>query len=60
MRVSYVGPHDAVEVPDVGIAVRRNEPVDVPDADAEKLLRQPEAWEKVAAPKAPAKKGSDD
>jgi hypothetical protein len=59
MRVVYVGPHDAVEVPELGVAVRRDQPVEVLDGDAEALLAQ-DVWEAAPAAKAPAaKKGSD-
>lgn len=59
MRVKYVGPYDAVEVPELGVAVRRGEPFDLRDGDA-KLLLQQDTWEEVAPAKAPSKtKGSD-
>lgn len=57
MRVVYVGPHDAVEVPELGAVVRRGEPLDLLDGDAKLLLLQG-VWETAPAPKAPAvKKG---
>lgn len=40
MRIEYVGPHDAVEIPSVGVACRRGETVDVPDEVALNLTKQ--------------------
>lgn len=52
MRVVYNGPHDAVEVPELSIVVRRGEPVEVRDGDAKLLLLQ-DVWDE--APKTPDK-----
>lgn len=60
----YVGPHDEVDVPALGLAVKRGEPVEVTDPDVygkrpsgddlgSGLYAQPDNWEHV-----PAKKGS--
>jgi hypothetical protein len=40
MRVTYVGPFDGVEIPSLGIAVKRNETVDVPDDVGHDLVAQ--------------------
>lgn len=58
MRVVYNGPHDAVEVPELGLAVRRGEPVEVLDGDA-KLLLQQDVWDNAPAVKAPAARKGD-
>lgn len=55
MRVVYSGPHDAVEVPELGLVVRRGEPVEVLDGDAEQLLKQ-DVWDAAPTVKAPAAK----
>lgn len=34
MQVTYTGPYDEVEIPALGVVVKRGETVDVPDADA--------------------------
>lgn len=44
-KVVYVGPHDAVEVPALGLTVKRNEPVEVPKDEAASLLAQ-DTWAK--------------
>jgi len=61
MRVVYNGPYDVVEVPILGIVVRRGEPIEVRDGDAELLLQQ-DVWsevsdEAVSAKAAATKKG---
>jgi hypothetical protein len=46
MRLTYVGPHDAVEVqlPDGEfIVAERNKPVEIPDAVAKSLAKQ-DGW----------------
>jgi hypothetical protein len=40
MRVTYEGPHDAVEIPAAGLTVARGETVEVPDEIGASLLRQ--------------------
>lgn len=53
-RIKYVGPHDGVEVPSLGLTFTRGEPVEV-DADAAKsLLDQPDNYKSAGADK-PAK-----
>lgn len=56
MQVRYVGPFEAVIVPEVSLAgaVRRDEPLEVDAALAERLLAQQGTWEAVPAEK-PAK-----
>lgn len=57
MRLIYVGPHDAVEVPLAGIVAEREKPVDVPDDEALKLLEQRENWAKAPGAKPDDKGG---
>lgn len=47
MRVTYVGPHDEVEIPSLDIAVRRNESIDVPNDVGHNLVSQSD-WETAA------------
>lgn len=64
--LKYVGPHDEVEIPSLGVVVKRGDTVDVsaeaagraPDGDdlGEGLLAQPDNWQPVA----PAKKSKED
>jgi hypothetical protein len=58
MRITYVGPHDAVEVPAIRAIVRRDESVDVPDEQAWRLLEQRGNWAKAVEPKATKKDGA--
>lgn len=51
MKLVYSGAHAEVEVPDTGITAKRDEPVDVPDAVAKRLLEQGTWSEAKAAPK---------
>lgn len=44
MRVTYVGPHDAVEIPLLDVAVKRGESIDVPAEVGHELVKQ-DAWE---------------
>lgn len=44
MRVTYVGPHDAVEVPSLGVACARGESLDVPNDIGHELIKQ-DSWE---------------
>jgi hypothetical protein len=45
----YRGPFEAVEIPAAGIVAVHGQPVEVPDAVAESLLRQ--GWTPAKAPK---------
>lgn len=53
-QLTYVGPHDAVEV--AGQVVAQGESAPFPDALAKSLLEQTDNWQPV---KAPAKKVTD-
>jgi hypothetical protein len=60
--ITYVGPHDGVEIrlPDgATVAVcQRGHDVDVPEAEALRLLEQPSNWQPATTPApAPARKG---
>jgi hypothetical protein len=59
----YVGPHDEVEVPALGVTVKRGETIDTDNADligkrasgedlGSGLYAQPDNWEHVAPKKA--------
>jgi hypothetical protein len=50
-ELKYVGPHDAVEVRDVGATVARGESCDFPADLAKSLLEQPDNWQPVKAKK---------
>lgn len=54
MKFRYVGPHDAVDLADVG-EVQNGKTVDVTGEAAESLSKQTDAWERVDNPKTPAK-----
>lgn len=57
MKIKYVGPLDAVDVPELGLTdVRRNHQVEASGAVAESLLEQPDVWQKVTPPKKRATK----
>lgn len=44
-RVTYIGSHDAVDLPEIGIeGLTRGDSLDVDDAFAERLLEQPDNW----------------
>ena len=48
MRLRYVGPHQAVQLPDLdGKVVKRGETVDVPAGVGQSLLTQAGNWEQV-------------
>jgi len=61
--ITYVGPHDGVEIrlPDgATVAVcQRGQSIDVPEAEAMRLLEQPSNWQPAPtpAPQAPRKGG---
>jgi hypothetical protein len=40
VRITYIGPSDAVEIPDPPLLAVRGEPVEVPDELAKRLLEQ--------------------
>lgn len=44
MRVTYVGAHDAVEIPVLDIAVKRGESIEVPNDVGHELVKQA-SWE---------------
>lgn len=44
MRVTYVGPHDAVEIPVLGVAVQRGDSIEVPNEIGHELVKQA-SWE---------------
>lgn len=47
-KVKYVGPHDAVEVPALGVVCGRGESVEVDATTAKALLEQPDNWQPTA------------
>ena len=46
-RIKYVGPHDEVEVPSLGVVCARGSSVEVDAGDAKKLTAQPDNWQAV-------------
>lgn len=44
MRVTYVGPHDAVEIPVLDTVVKRGESIEVPSDIGHELVKQ-DSWE---------------
>ena len=56
MKVTYVGEHDEVEVPDARVLVKQGETVDVPDDIGASLIEQESNW-KAAGAKRAAKEG---
>ena len=44
----YAGPHAEVEVPDAGVVVKRDVPVEVPEEVAKRLLDQ-DTWNRAEA-----------
>lgn len=44
MRITYVGPYRAVDVPSIGMTASRDVPIEVPDEAAKQLLRQKSNW----------------
>lgn len=58
IKLTYVGPHDAVHVPAIGADVARGETLDVADAElAAALLEQTDNWQ--PAKPAPARPKPD-
>lgn len=51
MKLRYIGPHDAVDITSADITVARREPFEATGDLAADLLRQPENFERVPAPK---------
>lgn len=64
MKFKYVGPHDAVDVPALGVTVERGHQVDATGAVAQSLAAQAD-WQRVDTPKprkpkaAPAKQDEE-
>lgn len=56
-KVTYIGPHDAVEV--LGQVCENGESIDVPSDAASSLLKQPSNWQAVTTTPAPNKKKED-
>lgn len=48
-RITYVGSHDEVEIPSVGVVCKRGATVEVSDSLADSLLEQPDNWQPVKA-----------
>lgn len=46
-RIKYVGPHDEVEVPSLGLVCQRGESVEVDASTAKQLTAQPDNWQAV-------------
>lgn len=57
MKYRYDGPFDEVEVPQLGVTVKRGHQVEATGKVAESLEGQTD-WTKVAPPKPPAKKAA--
>lgn len=52
MRITYIGPFVAVDVPSLGITAQRGVPIEVPDSAAKSLLEQSTVWaEAKSSPK---------
>ena len=49
MKITYVGSHDEVEVPSVGVVCKRGAVVEVPDSIGASLLEQETNWQPVKA-----------
>jgi hypothetical protein len=50
-KFRYVGPHDAVDVPALGVRVKRNHQVEVADKAVADSFAMQGDWEEVGAPK---------
>lgn len=56
--IQYVGPHDAVDVPDAGLEnLKRGKPVEVDDKVAASLLEQ-DTWQRVKRAAAASKRAA--
>lgn len=49
--LKYVGDHDEVDVPDLGLVVKRHQTIEVSAEAAEGLLCQEDNWKKTTATK---------
>ena len=49
MKIKYVGPFDEVEIPSIGVSVKRGEVFDAPAPTASDLLKQTENFTPVKA-----------
>lgn len=49
--VTYIGPHDEVEIPSLGVVVKHGETFEVDDAAAASLLEQAGNFKKASASK---------
>lgn len=59
VRITYVGPHDAVDVPAAGVTgLARGETVEVGSGLAASLLEQPTNWQPAPAPVVTKVKGA--
>jgi hypothetical protein len=50
MRFRYQGPHDAVDIPALGVIVAHGETIEVTGAIAEEFVKRDD-WERVDKPK---------
>lgn len=48
VKIKYVGPHDEVEIPSLGLVCKNGDSVDVDDEMALELIKQ-ESWASAAA-----------
>lgn len=55
MRVKYVGPHDAVDIPELGITVENGEIIEVDDAVGKRMAASTD-WQVTSR----TKKGDDE
>lgn len=51
MQVKYIGPFNEVEVPSLGVVVKRDGTVDVDDATGAALCEQPRNWKAATKPR---------
>jgi hypothetical protein len=49
VKITYVGSHDEVEVPSVGVVCKRGAVVEVSDSVGASLLEQTDNWQPVKA-----------
>ncbi|MEV5538478.1 hypothetical protein AB0L13_16605 [Saccharopolyspora shandongensis] len=59
MRIRYIGPFVAVDVPSLGITAERDVPIEVPDSAAARLLEQTTVWAEAKPPKPSTKTRSE-
>ncbi|MEU5848939.1 hypothetical protein [Saccharopolyspora shandongensis] len=55
MRIVYIGPFRAVDVPSLGITAEQGTPIEVPDEPAARLLEQSTIWAEATSPKSTTK-----